>query len=105
VTVQCGQWPEVLMRSTVLLISLLAILADPASAQPAGRLIAADPVVETPAGMQAWRVRYLATDDRGRSSEVTGMVVAPREAVPRQARPVLAWTHEPGAPRSSARPR
>jgi hypothetical protein len=72
--------------------TVLIATASPALAQ-GGRLIAADPVVETPSGTQAWKVRYLTTDDRGRSQEVTGMVVAPREAIPSQPRKVLAWTH------------
>ena len=71
----------------------LSLTATPATAQQAGQLIAADPVVDTPAGMQAWRVKYWTTDGAGRPREVTGMVVAPREAIPAQPRPVLAWTH------------
>lgn len=63
------------------------------SAAPAGTLITADPVVETPPGTQAWRVRYWTTSDRGAEIEVTGMVVAPREAMPARPRQVIAWTH------------
>lgn len=68
------------------------VAASPAPAQ-GGALVSADPLVETPAGMQAWRIRYLTTDDRGQRREVTGMVVAPREAIPAQPRRVIAWTH------------
>lgn len=71
----------------------LSWLPAAAVAQRAGTLISADPVVETPPGMQAWRVRYASTDARGRPTQLTGMVVAPREAMPREPRPVLAWTH------------
>lgn len=71
----------------------LALLAAPISAQQAGQLIAAEPVVETPGGMQAWRMRYWTSDGAGRLREVTGMVVAPREAMPREPRRVIAWTH------------
>ena len=83
------------MRRTMIALTSLSLLIAPtaATAQQAGTLIAADPVVDTPAGMQAWRVKYWTTDAAGRPREVTGMVVAPREAVPAQARPVLAWTH------------
>ena len=83
------------MRRTMIALTSLSLLTVPttAIAQQAGTLIAADPVIDTPAGMQAWRVRYWTTDAAGRPREVTGMVVAPREAVPAQARPVLAWTH------------
>lgn len=70
-----------------------ALLPSQAPAQRAGQLIAADPVVDTPGGMQAWRVRYWTTGDSGRPQEVTGMVVAPREAMPAQPRRVIAWDH------------
>jgi acetyl esterase/lipase len=64
-----------------------------ASAAPPGTLVSAEPVVETPAGAQAWRVRYWTTSDRGAEIQVTGMVVAPREAIPARPRRVLAWAH------------
>lgn len=72
---------------------LAALWVAPAVAQPAAVLITADPVVETPPGTQAWRIRYWTTGDRGERWQVTGMVVAPREAIPRTPRPVIAWTH------------
>ena len=72
---------------------LLAISPAIADAQRAGSLIEASPVVQTPAGFQAWRVRYWTTSDRGQSVEATGMVVAPREALPLKPRRILAWTH------------
>ena len=72
---------------------LLLNAAAPAGAQRAGTLISADPVVETPGGMQAWRVSYWTTSENGRMVRATGMVVAPREAIPPQPRNVLAWTH------------
>ena len=72
---------------------LLLNAAAPAHAQSAGTLISADPVVETPGGMQAWRVSYWTTSESGRLVRATGMVVAPREATPPQPRNVLAWTH------------
>ncbi len=64
-----------------------------AVAAPPGTLVSADPVVETPSGAQAWRIRYWTTSDRGAEIEVTGMVVAPREAMPARPRQVIAWTH------------
>lgn len=87
--------PGFLVRTTGLGALALAALAVPlpAAAQQAGQLIAADPVVETPAGTQAWKVRYWTRGDRGDLRQVTGMVVAPREGQPRQPRPVIAWTH------------
>lgn len=80
------------MRFAPLLVALVAIAA-PATGQRAGTLIAAKPVVDTPGGMQAWRVAYWTTNGRGQPIRVTGMVVAPREAMPREPRRVLAWTH------------
>ena len=76
----------------VCLISLLG-LPIPTAAQVAGSLISADPVTQTPPGMQAWRIRYWTQGDRNGPEEVSGMVVAPREAAPSSDRPVIAWTH------------
>lgn len=74
--------------------AIASTIAAPLSAQQSpGTLIAAEPVVETPGGMQAWKVRYWTTDGQSRPVAVTGMVVAPREAIPSTPRKVLAWTH------------
>ncbi|GAA4013614.1 lipase family protein [Sphingomonas swuensis] len=78
------------MRRAAILVLMMS--ATPAVAQT-GRLVAAEPVANTPAGMQAWKVRYLSRDDRTSVRELTAMVVAPREAVPTKPRPVIAWTH------------
>lgn len=75
------------------------VLSGPALAQgsllstAAGTLVSAVPVVATPPGMQAWRVAYWTTDQDGRAQRVTGMVIAPREAIPAAPRAVIAWTH------------
>jgi acetyl esterase/lipase len=71
----------------------LSIGAAPAEAQRAGQLISADPIDETPAGMQAWRISYWTTTAKSAPIRATGMVVAPREAIPPRPRPVLAFTH------------
>ena len=76
-----------------LLALLLALLSIPVAAQQAGTLVSADPVVETPPGTQAWRVRYWTSNQDGLRQEVTGMIVAPREATPTQPRRVIAWAH------------
>ncbi len=83
------------LRQIMIAMASLTLLARPsvAFAQQAGQLIAANPVVDAPSGMQAWRVRYWTSDGAGRPREVTGMVVAPREAMPREPRRVIAWTH------------
>lgn len=98
-------------RSASIALAALAIAAVPSTGlaqQRGGTLVSAEPLINAPAGMQAWRVRYLTTDDRARVREVTGMVVAPMEAIPRQPRRVIAWTHgtctaEKCAPSLSAR--
>lgn len=81
------------MRTVASVIMATTALPVAAQAQSAGTLVSADPVENTPNGTQAWRVRYWSTDARGQPSQLTGMVVAPREALPPQARKVLAWAH------------
>lgn len=81
------------MRRVIMGFVALGLLTMPAHAQRAGQLIAADPVIDTPFGMQAWRIQYWTRSDRNRPVRATGMVVAPREAVPARPRNVLAWTH------------
>ena len=73
------------MRHVLIAFTSLALIVAPtaAAAQPVGQLIAADPVTDTPAGMQASRVRHWTSDGSGR----------PREVVPRELRRVIAWTH------------
>lgn len=80
------------MRYRVL-VSILALHPAIADAQRAGTLIDANPVVQTPAGSQAWRIRYWTKDDHARPVAVTGFVVAPREALPPKPRKILAWAH------------
>lgn len=78
----------------ILLGAALAWLAAaPVLAQTAGTLLSAEPVVETPPGQQAWRIRYITTNARGAPIEVTGMVIAPREAIPPRPRQVIAWAY------------
>lgn len=43
--------------------------------------------------MQAWKIRYWTGTAQDRPREVTGMVIAPREAQPPVPRSVIAWTH------------
>jgi acetyl esterase/lipase len=75
------------------LLTILSAFALPAAAQQAGRLISADPIRDTPAGTQAWRVQYWTTNQYGAPLQVTGIVAAPREAIPPRPRRVIAWTH------------
>lgn len=70
-----------------------AIVGPPVLAQSAGTLVAADPIRDTPSGVQAWKIRYRTTLQDGRQFEVTGVVAAPRDAGPARPRRVIAWTH------------
>jgi len=83
------------MRAVRTIAAALSLMLShgQALAQAAGTLSTAEPVAAAPPGMQAWRVRYWTTSDRGAPIEVTGMVVAPRNARPATPRPVLAWAH------------
>ena len=82
-----------MLKPSTLGVALFFLTPVVVAAAPPGTLISADPVVETPGGMQAWKIRYWTTSDRGAEIEVTGMVVAPREALPPALRNVLAWAH------------
>lgn len=82
--------------TTMSLAALMATVAQPAFAQRAGTLIAAERVGDAPPGMNAWRVRYWSADQRRRPIQVTGMVIAPAvrsDRPDRRTRPVIAWTH------------
>jgi acetyl esterase/lipase len=81
------------MRVLIALLPVAVLTCTGVMAAAPGTLVSADPVVETPGGTQAWRVRYWTTSDRGAEIEVTGMVIAPREAIPQEPRPVVAWAH------------
>lgn len=88
-------WPSALDCIAGSICLLFALIFTPAMAlaADAGMLVSADPVADTPPGQQAWRIRYGTTDGEGRAQVVTGMVIAPREAIPRERRKVIAWTH------------
>lgn len=75
------------------LSAIVSMLSFAAAAQQPGTLVSAEPMRDTPGGMQAWRVRYWTTSQDGVRQEVTGVVVAPREAIPPRPRRVIAWAH------------
>lgn len=81
------------MRMVVGLIVALLAIASPVHAQRAGSLVSAESMAGAPVGARAWRIRYASTSDRGVSEAVTGMVVVPRGAPPRDGWPVIAWAH------------
>jgi dienelactone hydrolase len=80
-------------KSIATLIAVAVALPAPAAAQRAGELIAAEPMADTPAGIQAWRIRYWTSGQGGIPLAVTGIVAAPMEAIPPRPRRVIAWTH------------
>jgi pimeloyl-ACP methyl ester carboxylesterase len=80
------------LASAVILL-LTVLFAPMAQAQSAGTLVSADPIRDTPPGMQAWKVTYRTTSQEGRPLQVTGIVAAPREALPPRPRRIIAWTH------------
>lgn len=80
------------LLSIIVSVMLLGF-SHPANAQQAGMLIDARPMADAPAGMQAWRIRYMSASDKGRPEEMTGVVIAPAGPPTRMGRPVLAWAH------------
>ncbi len=83
-----------LWRALLIIFSIsTAFWGTQAYAQSPGTLLSSTPVRNAPSGMQAWQIRYLSSDDRGRAEEVTGMVIAPTGMPSRMGRPVLAWAH------------
>lgn len=72
---------------------ILGVVPNSAYAQSPGTLISSAPMSNAPQGMQAWRIRYLSTSDKGRLEEMTGVVIAPAGPPSRMGRPVLAWAH------------
>jgi acetyl esterase/lipase len=83
------------VRGIIAGLALLVMLAfsPVVSAQQAGMLIESSPMANAPAGMQAWRIRYMSSSDKGRAEEMTGVVIAPSGPPSRMGRPVLAWAH------------
>lgn len=80
------------MRWTISLAILICVSGQAQSQPQAASLVAAEPVPNAPAGMKAWRIRYVTRDDRGLRREATGMVVAPEQNSTRTRR-VIAWAH------------
>ena len=80
------------LLAAVLLV-LLSAFALPVAAQTPHYLISAQPMTDTPPGVQAWRVQYWTSNGNGARFAVTGIVAAPMEAVPSRPRRVIAWTH------------
>lgn len=80
------------MKAVALAAALLAVSTATQAQQP-GFLIEHRPLANAPEGMQAWQIRYISTNDKGRPEEMTGVVIAPVGPASRLGRPVIAWNH------------
>ena len=58
-----------------------------------GQVIKQEKVNTSIKGAQAWRIAYISSDVGGRKTIVTGLVVAPTGAAPKEGRPIMAWGH------------
>ena len=63
---------------------------------PSGRLgqvMKKEKIATSIKGAQAWKIAYVSSDVAGRKHLVTGLVVAPLGAPPKEGRPIMAWGH------------
>jgi len=66
---------------------------DPLSSTAPGSILRVEEITEhLPVGAKAWRVLYTSTDRNGNPTPVSGVIVAPADAVSAP-RPVVAWAH------------
>ncbi|MFM8746643.1 MAG: lipase family protein [Aestuariivirga sp.] len=61
--------------------------------QPVGAVLAKEPVATGIPGAEAWRIAYVSSDLRDRKTISTGIVIAPKGAVPAGGRPIVSWAH------------
>ena len=86
------------MRLLICLAGALAILVPSPgaaiAAQEPGAILAQEPMPDAPAGMMAWRIRYMTGGRDGvASQEATAAIMAPSDTADRAPRGVVAWTH------------
>lgn len=81
------------LQSLLVVAGLLMGMGQGAHAQSPGMLISSTPMRNAPAGMDAWRIRYMSSNDRGQPEEITGVVITPEGVPSRMGRPVIAWAH------------
>jgi pimeloyl-ACP methyl ester carboxylesterase len=58
-----------------------------------GSVIKEESISTTIPGARAWRIAYISSDQMGKKTIATGIVVAPAGAAPKDGRPVVAWAH------------
>ncbi|MBU3620893.1 alpha/beta fold hydrolase [Polynucleobacter sp. CS-Odin-A6] len=64
--------------------------------KPAGKLgqiIKQEKIKTSVKGAQAWKIAYISSDLNGQKTIVTGLVVAPVGAAPKEGRPIMSWAH------------
>ncbi len=58
-----------------------------------GQVMKKEKIATTIKGAQAWKIAYVSSDVAGRKHLVTGLIVAPLGAPPKEGRPIMAWGH------------
>jgi pimeloyl-ACP methyl ester carboxylesterase len=58
-----------------------------------GQVLKKEKIQTSIKGAQAWKIAYISSDVGGRKHLVTGLVVAPIGAAPKEGRPIMAWGH------------
>lgn len=58
-----------------------------------GQILKQEKIKTSVKGAQAWKIAYISSDVGGRKHLVTGLVVAPIGAAPKEGRPIMAWGH------------
>src|SRR3546814_3300021 len=84
--------------------AVFVVFAGPVLAQPSRYLISAQPMTDTPPGVQAWRIQYWTTNGNGQRFAVTGIVAAPMEATPPRPAALSPGPTAHGASPRNARP-
>jgi pimeloyl-ACP methyl ester carboxylesterase len=58
-----------------------------------GQIIKKEKIKTSVKGAQAWKIAYISSDLSGQKTIVTGLVVAPIGAAPKEGRPIMSWAH------------
>jgi pimeloyl-ACP methyl ester carboxylesterase len=58
-----------------------------------GQIVKKEQIKTSVKGAQAWRIAYISSDVAERKTVVTGAIIAPIGAAPKEGRPILAWAH------------
>ena len=87
--------PSMTNLCSISVVVLAALAGTPAIAQSMSRgsLISSAPLAGAPAGASAFRIRYQSRAVGGERNEVTGVIIVPKGAAPRDGRMVVAWAH------------